>query len=110
LIDFVDSGFLDEKLFRVFVELGIGYICGGKLYGEVKAYVASLYTMLIAFFLCDTFKEDVCPPVIEVRPSTTTATIKVIDIAAKLAQHADKILLGGAEATWGALNVAELWQ
>ena len=38
----LDSGFFDQKLFRVFEELQVGYICGGKLYRDIKAYVASL--------------------------------------------------------------------
>jgi hypothetical protein len=31
----VDSGFFDQKLFRAFEELGIGYVCTGKLYEDV---------------------------------------------------------------------------
>ena len=35
-----DSGFLDDQNFRFFEErLGIGYICGGKQYEELKTYV-----------------------------------------------------------------------
>ena len=33
----LDSGFFDQKLFRVFESLQIGYICGGKLYDDIKA-------------------------------------------------------------------------
>jgi hypothetical protein len=35
----LDSGFFDQKLFEAFEELGIGYIGGGKLYEDLKAYV-----------------------------------------------------------------------
>lgn len=38
----LDSGFFDQKLFEVFEELGIGYICAGKLYEEIKAYVSKV--------------------------------------------------------------------
>lgn len=31
----LDSGFFDQKLFRVFEELGIGYVCTGKLYDDI---------------------------------------------------------------------------
>jgi hypothetical protein len=227
----LDRGFFDQKLFRVFEELHVGYICGGKLYGDIKSYVASLgrsawrryqrreqawefaefgdrrgswkgfrraifcrplceerqyllefsrpdtvlytnlghgdlidqrlsdsgmkdlveaegiirtyhergcdelvhralkdfgseelpfkrfaqnaaydYTMLVAFFLYETFKKDVCSPLVEVSACATTVRRKVIDIAAKLVQHAGKIVLKVTEATWRALNVAELWQ
>lgn len=35
----MDSGFFDEKLFKVFEELRIGYECSGKVYDAIKAYV-----------------------------------------------------------------------
>jgi hypothetical protein len=227
----LDSGFFDQKLFRVFEELGIGYICCGKLYGDVTAYVASLppgvwsryqkgdsawdfvefgnrreswkifrraifcrplcedrqyllefsrpdtvlytnlgrgeaiderlracgmldllkpeaiietyhgrgsdelihralkdfaseelpfkrfapnaafyYTMLVAFFLCETFKEDVCTPMVKVTSYATTLRRRVIDIAAKVVWHAGKITLKVTSATWKGLKFAELWQ
>jgi len=37
----MDSGFFDQKLFMVFESLRIGYICGGKLYDDITAYVGS---------------------------------------------------------------------
>lgn len=36
----LDSGFFDQKLFALFEELGIGYVCGGKLYDDLAAAVA----------------------------------------------------------------------
>lgn len=33
----VDSGFFDQKLFRAFEALGIGYVCTGKLYDDITA-------------------------------------------------------------------------
>ena len=36
----LDSGFFDQKLFEVFESLGIGYICGGKLYDDLKVIVS----------------------------------------------------------------------
>jgi hypothetical protein len=38
----LDSGFFDQKLFKVFEELGIGYLCGGKLYENIKGYVSKV--------------------------------------------------------------------
>ena len=38
----LDSGFFDQKLFKVFEELGIGYLCGGKLYEDIKGYVSKV--------------------------------------------------------------------
>jgi hypothetical protein len=37
----LDSGFFDEKNFAVFDDLGIGFICSGKMYKGVKEYVGS---------------------------------------------------------------------
>jgi len=227
----LDSGFFDQKLFEVFEELEIGYICCGKLYEDITAYVASLlpdvwsryqngnngwdfvefgdrrqswqifrraifcrslcedrqylmqfcrpdrvlytnlgrgeriderlaacgmldlvkpakiietyhgrgsdelvhralkdfgseqlpfkrfaqnaafyYTMLVAFFLYETFKEDVCAPVVAASSYATTLRRRVIDIAAKLVRHAGEITLKVTTATWHALNFAQLWQ
>jgi hypothetical protein len=38
----MDSGFFDQKLFRVFDSLRIGYICGGKLYDDITKYISSV--------------------------------------------------------------------
>jgi len=39
----LDSGFFDQKLFEVFEELDVGYICVGKLYPDIKAYAAQVH-------------------------------------------------------------------
>ena len=38
----LDSGFFDQKLFEVFEELEIGYICSGKLYTDIREYTATV--------------------------------------------------------------------
>ncbi len=35
----MDSGFLDQTLFALCEDLGVGYVCGGKLYGDLTASV-----------------------------------------------------------------------
>ena len=37
----LDSGFFDQKLFKVFESLRIGYICGGKLYNDIGGFVSN---------------------------------------------------------------------
>lgn len=37
----LDSGFFDQRLFKVFESLHIGYICGGKLYDDIGAFVSN---------------------------------------------------------------------
>jgi len=227
----MDSGFFDQKLFKVFEELQIGYICGGKLYDDVKSYVsqsdesfwgryensdqiwrfvelgdrrgswkqfrraifchplcedrqlvfefqrpdtiiytnlgmgssiderleacgrsdlftpqgliqsyhergsdelvnralkdfgfeqlpfkrfghnaAFYYTMIIAFFLYEAFKLDVCSPVVKATAYATTVRRQLIDIAAKVVRHSGKIILKVTRATIQAINFVQLWQ
>jgi len=35
----IDSGFFDQENFSEFEKLGIGYICGGKIYEDIKEFV-----------------------------------------------------------------------
>jgi len=34
----IDSGFFDQKIFEVCEKLGVGYICGGKMYKDIVAF------------------------------------------------------------------------
>ena len=227
----MDSGFFDQKLFKVFEELQIGYICGGKLYDDVKNYAsqsdernwgryehsdqiwrfielgdrrgnwkqfrraifcsplcedrqyvfefqrpdtiiytnlgmgdvidrrleacgrsdlftpqaliqsyhergsdelvnralkdfgfeqlpfkrfghnaAFYYTMIIAFFLYEAFKLDVCSPVVKISAYATTVRRQLIDIAAKVVRHSGSIILKVTNVTFQALNFSQLWQ
>lgn len=229
----MDSGFFDQKLFEVFENLGIGYICGGKLYEPIKEFVAQsqsnqaawgryeqgrqvwqylefgtrcgnwkrfrralfcrplyedaqmllpfarpdtvlvtnlgmgqgidaalvkagygqllqgqgiiagyhgrggdelvhralkdfgfeelpfkrfapnaafYYTMLVSFFLYESFKQDVCAPVVEPVCYATTLRRKIIDIAAKIVRHGGRVVLKVTAATFEALNFEVLWQ
>ena len=36
----MDSGFFDQKLFKLCEELGVYYICGGKQYEDIKEYIS----------------------------------------------------------------------
>lgn len=42
IIIHMDSGFLDQKIFAVCEELGIGYVCGGKLYNDITERMATV--------------------------------------------------------------------
>jgi hypothetical protein len=35
-----DAGYFDQKLFDLYEELGVGYVSGGKLYQDIKQYIA----------------------------------------------------------------------
>jgi hypothetical protein len=38
----MDSGFFDQDLFAVMEQLNIGFICGGRFYGDIKALIEAL--------------------------------------------------------------------
>jgi len=71
---------------------------------------AYYYTMALAFFLFETFKEDVCSAVVPVTAYATTVRRKVIDIAAKIVRKAGKIILKVTSATWNTLKLDLLWE
>ena len=71
---------------------------------------AYYYTMALAFFLFETFKEDVCSAVIPVTANATTVRRKLIDCAAKIVRKAGKIILKVTSATWNALKLDVLWE
>jgi hypothetical protein len=57
------------------------------------------YTILVAFFIYETFKRTVCTAAVKVHACAATLTRKLIDIAAALVQHASKIVLKVTAAT-----------
>jgi len=63
---------------------------------------ALYYTMLVAFFLFECFKEDVCGEVIPVEAYATTLRRRLIDVAAK-------IILKVAASAMEQLQLAALW-
>ncbi len=70
---------------------------------------ALYYTMLVAFFLFECFKADVCADVIPVEAYATTLRRRLIDVAAKIVRHAGKIILKVAAAAMEQLQFAALW-
>jgi len=70
---------------------------------------AFYYTMVIGFFLYETFKEDVCLPIVSVNSYATTLRRKVLDIAGKIVNHAGKIILKVTMSVWNSINFYQLW-
>ena len=70
---------------------------------------AFYYTMLIAFFLYEAFKEDVCTPVVAVSSYATTLRRKLLDVAGKIVSHSEKITLKVTISTWESLGFYQLW-
>lgn len=71
---------------------------------------AYYYTMALAFFLFETFKEDVCSEVAPVTAYATTIRRTIIDIAAKIVKTSGKIILKVTSATWNTLKLDVLWE
>ena len=70
---------------------------------------AFYYTLLVAFFLYECFKEDVCGEVVPLEAYPTTLRRKVIDVAAKIVRTSGKIILKVATAAWDFLSFDKLW-
>jgi len=71
---------------------------------------AYYYAMVLAFFLYETFKEDVCSPVVSVTAYATTVRRCIIDIAAKIVKKSGRIILKVTQATWNTLKLEMLWE
>jgi hypothetical protein len=71
---------------------------------------AFYYCMVIAFFLYETFKEDVLVGVIPVTACPTTVRRKIIDIAAKIVKSGHQIILKVSEAVIKTFKFNLLWE
>lgn len=71
---------------------------------------AFYYTMLLSFFLFQTFKEDVLKDVIPVTSYATTVRRQFIDIAAKIVTGGHQTIIKFTKALFKALNLDTLWR
>ncbi|MEJ2040996.1 MAG: IS1380 family transposase [Desulfosarcinaceae bacterium] len=71
---------------------------------------ALYYIMLLAFFLFESFKEDVLSDQASVTSYARMIRRKVIDIAAKIVKSGGRKILKVTEAVWKALNLPVLWK
>ena len=78
-----------------------------KRFAPNAAYYA---TMVLAFFLFEAFKEDVCSGIVHVAAYATTVRRKLIDVAAKIVATSGKIILKVTTATWKNLKFDVLWE
>jgi len=75
-----------------------------------ESNTAFYYTMVIAFNLFETFKEDVASQVVPVTSYATTVRRKLFDLAAKVVRGSGQITLKVTEAVWSRLDFGTLWQ
>jgi hypothetical protein len=71
---------------------------------------AFYYTMLVSFFLFQTFKEDVLHDVIPVTCYANTVRRRFIDIAGKIVRSGHQIIIKFPETVLNALNLYKLWK
>lgn len=75
-----------------------------------SANTAFYYCMVIAFFLFESFKEDVLEDVIPIGSYATTVRRKVLDIAAKIVKTGGEIILRVTKTVMESLRFDELWE
>lgn len=66
--------------------------------------------MVIAFFLFETFKEDVLEGVVPVWAYANTVRRKVVDFAAKIIKTGGEIILKITQAVMDTLRFMDLWK
>ena len=71
---------------------------------------AFYYTMLVALFLFETFKEDVALPVIPLVARPATLRRLIFDIAGKIVNHSGVITLKVTKSTWDQIQFPQLWK
>lgn len=67
------------------------------------------YALLTAFFLFESFQEDVCGPAVPVTAYPTRVRRTVIDVAAKVVRHAGQVILKITRPVGDALDFGRLW-
>lgn len=75
-----------------------------------NANAAVYFMRLIAFFLMETFKEDVCDGVIEITSYATRIRRRLIDMAAKIVRTGGQVILKASETAYRSLRLDLLWQ
>lgn len=95
----------DELVHRALKEFGSQTLPFKRFAPNAAFY----YTLLVAFFLYECFKEDVCAEVVPLEAYPTTLRRKVIDVAAKIVRTSGKIILKVAAAAWDHLGFDKLW-
>ena len=95
----------DELVHRALKDFGFEEL-PFKRFGANAAFY---YTMLLAFFLFETFKEDVTAPVIPLTAYATTVRRQLLDFAGKITMHSRQVVLRVMQATMDRLDLKALW-
>ena len=95
----------DELVFRALKEFASETLP----FRGFSANSAFYHTMLLAFFLFESFKEDVAAPVVPVTAYATRVRRTLIDVAGKLVRTGGQTILKVTRATFQQLRLNELW-
>jgi len=106
IIECAHSRGRDELIHRAFKDFGHEELPFKKFAPNAAYY----YCMVLAFFLFESFKEDVCSDIIPLAAYATTVRRKLIDFAAKIAKTSHSIILKVTSATWKNLKFDVLWK
>ena len=96
----------DELVHRALKEFGSEALPFKRFAPNAAFY----YTMAVAFFLYECFKEDVTTSVVALPSYPTTLRRKVIDFAAKVVRTGGRTILKVTQATWNQLHIPTLWE
>jgi len=86
----------DELVHRALKDFGSEQLPFKRFHQNAAFY----FTMLVAFFLYEAFKQDVCTPVIQVSAYATTLRRKILDVAGKIVHHSEKTTLKVTRSAW----------
>lgn len=95
----------DELVFRALKEFASETLP----FQSFSANSAYYHTMLLAFFLFESFKEDVAAPVVPVTAYATRVRRTLVDFAGKLVRTGGQVILKVTRATLQHLRLEELW-
>ena len=96
----------DELVHRALKDFGSEQLPFKRFHQNAAFY----FIMLIAFFLYEAFKEDVCAPVIQVSSYATTLRRRILDVAGKIVRHSGKTTLKVTRSAWKSLDFYQLWR
>lgn len=96
----------DELVHRALKDFGFEELPFLRFHQNAAFY----YTMLIGFFLFESFKADVCTNVVPVVSYAATVRRRLIDIAAKIVRHSGKVVLKISQAAFDGLLFDHLWK
>lgn len=96
----------DELVYRCLKDFGFEQLP----FQNFDPNAAMYYTMLLGFFLFETFKEDVSNLVIPISATPTTLRRKLVDIAGKIVKTSKQIKLKVTVAVMESMNFKDLWE